>query len=235
MQVMVPDMDAASLRSQLAALNSQIGPVLDLTLAEHLLDKAECARESVAALLLAKVQALLDQCESNTSRPVSHEPDDCALEQQPQRMRLAKLLDDLSAPYKQETDQATSPLDKKLREQNEKLMGLADPLASRASEAGAQAAQESDVLPPLRAAKHLRKTQSRHASQQKVRIALDNYPKDPGPLNPHMLAVQILKEVQACSPKYLENLLVFLDGLAALEQHKSAKSKKSAPATKGKT
>lgn len=233
MQATLPDMDSAALRSQLASLNSQIGPVLDLTLAEHLLNKAECARESVATLLLAKVQTLLDQCESNASRPVSQEPDDSALEQ-PQRMRLVKLLDDLSAPYQQETDQVISPLDKKLREQNEKLMGLTDPIASRASEADAQGTEESDVLPPLRAAKHLRKTQSRRASQQKVRIALDNRPQDPGPLNPHMLAVQILKEVQACSPSYLENLLVFLDGLAALEQHKSAKPKKSPPATNGK-
>lgn len=210
--------DPTQLKTRLETWREQVGEQspLPLLLAENLFSRAEKEREAVAQKLYQRIEACLEQrgAESTVAG-------DMALEETPTETSspLAPLLEALKR--ERQTPQAAplSKLDRQLQEQNSKLLG----------EPQAEPQQENSdaVVTGLRAANRFQQYQLKHAKHRKVRIALEQRPENPGPLNPHMLAVKILNEIQAVSPAYLDRFVSYVDALNALQQSREQKNRKS--------
>lgn len=190
-----------------------------LQLAELLLERAASARDSVAALLNQKAEALLAEAEQTQAT----EPVESAIAAEEKPSPLAQLLEDFRSTD-DNNEAPVSELDKKIQEQNARWLAAAEPPIS------VQAKPETER--GLRAARQLKHQQGRNARRSKVQFALDSRPDDPGPLNPQMLAVQILSQIQSVSPGYLEHLVTYMETLAVLDQKSSAKGKKTTRAAK---
>ncbi|MFT5032575.1 MAG: hypothetical protein ACI89D_000055 [Bermanella sp.] len=240
-----PMVDPTALRDLLAQLRAQAHAKLaeqNLTLAEALLKRADTARESVAQRLYSRVQSVLETAEHILARSVSTDSGvNCSIE----TSALATLLMEMREQNRDQEEQPLGELDQKIREQNTRLMGQHS--SEQKAELSAEQLREQDsdkliqksLFPSelgkpleLRAARQFRQLQGRHAKRRKVQFALDNRPEDPGPLNPDMLAVQILRETQDASPAYLERLVSYLETLAALEQLSASRIKKTARVAK---
>ncbi len=195
-----------TLHQQLDALSEQWRDnpqPLALQTAKALLQRAAREREPVAARLVQRARQCLDAVGS----PAMSE-------------RLApESLSDLTAlvsALRHDAGQAQTPvlskLEKQIEEQNLKLLG--EEPASATAAVAETCEPETDGL---RAAQKFERNQQRHAKRKAVAIALERRPENPGPLNPHMLAVKILSELQDVSPDYLERYVSFVDALVSLE------------------
>lgn len=200
--------DSVALRRSLDQLQMQTGDAVSrqqLQLLEKLLDRADRERAAVANLLCQRASQILTDVEQILASNLEQLTVDSSAAQ---ASSLSALLSELRRDD-DNNEQPRSPLDCKIQEQNARLMKGIEPATKPA---------ETTEFIGLRAAKQLRHLQGRRASHRKVQFALDNRPENPGPLNPHMLAVQILSEIQSQSPEYLERLVSYLDTLALLDQ-----------------
>ena len=200
-----------ALLDKLRAQPQSPGLAIKLQLAELLLQQAARARESVAGVLYQRIEALLANADNPTANIDSEDKQPLATEPS----ALARLLDEFRSSGKESIPE--SELDKKILEQNARLIGAIETkpaLPAQTAERG------------LRAAHKLRHQQGRNARRDKVQFALDSRPENPGPLNPHMLAVQILSQIQSVAPGYLERLVTYMDTLAVLDQQQPFKAKK---------
>lgn len=207
--------DPTQLKADLEAWREQSGAQspLPLMLAESLLSRAEKEREAVAQKLYQRIEACLEQrC------PVASVSNEEAPSATPSP--LAPLLEALKRETQAPQPKPLSKLDQQLQEQNRKLLGE---LA-----VAPQSEESTEVTTGLRAASRFQQHQIKHAKHRKVRIALEQKPENPGPLNPHMLAVKILNEIQAVSPAYLDRFVSYIDALNALQQSREHKNRKAA-------
>ncbi len=244
--------DSARLRELIAELRAQADAERveqSLMLAEALLTRADSARESVSQLLISRAQSVLSKAEQALARPDESGENSGVRAPSP----LALLLAEMREQHSDKDEQPLGELDQKMLEQTERLVGAQkrelslEPDAESSNTAGDEPAEEHKPLqksllpieppkpPELRAARQFRQLQGRHAKRRKVQFALDNRPEDPGPLNPDMLAVQILRETQDASPAYLERIVSYLETLAALEQVGANRVKKTARAAKAES
>lgn len=204
--------------NQLSAQNNAKPMRVQLQLAGLLLQRAQGSRESVARLLYQKVEKLLESAQASPAQPNS----DSAAPEKPSS--LTQLLDELRSHNDNSSTQSLNELDRKMAEQNARLFGSVDTIAPPPA--------QTEEYRGLRAAKQLKHLQGRHAKRNKIQFALDNRPENPGPLNPHMLAVQILSQIQKVSPHYLEHLVTYMETLALLDQQSRTKLKKAPRSTK---
>ncbi|MBN51619.1 MAG: hypothetical protein CMN85_18960 [Spongiibacteraceae bacterium] len=196
-----------------------------LQLAGILLQRAETERDVVAQLLQQKVRAVLSAVEQISAAEPARPDVNKTQEPPPEKTTaLSELLQEFRSQHREHNQPPLSELDKKMQEQRVRLIPGAEPARP--------AVVEPEELSGLKAATRLKHLQGRHAKRSKVQFALDNRPENPGPLNPHMLAVQILSQIQSTSPAYLEHLVTYMETLALLDQKSSAKGKKTTRAAK---
>jgi hypothetical protein len=214
---MTEQFDPAQLKEKLSQWREQTdaaSPPLSLLLAESLLARAEGEREAVAHRLYRKADKCLQQALPSTPRPTQRATE----EQRPSPLR--QLVNTLRSDRPEPQVTPLSKLDRQLQEQNRKLFG--EP------EAAVSQIQETVNEPKgLRAASKFQQFKLINAKHRKVRIALEQKPENPGPLNPHMLAVKILNEIQAISPAYLDRLVSYMDVLNTLQHNRDVKKRKA--------
>ena len=70
----------------------------------------------------------------------------------------------------------------------------------------------------LKSARFFRESQERRYAENVVRLAVKDGPDNPGPINPHMLAIRSLSMMQSLSPNYLKHFLSYIDTVFWLEQ-----------------
>jgi hypothetical protein len=89
------------------------------------------------------------------------------------------------------------------------------------------------VGPELKSVRLFRSTWSRLSADKQLNAALDQAPKNAGPINSHMLVLRSLALMREISPDYLSRFISYVDTLVHLEQ--SVKSKAVIPkvATEG--
>ena len=214
---MTEQFDPAQLKEKLSRWREQTdaaSPPLSLLLAENLLARAEGEREAIAHRLYRKAEKCLQQAQPITPRPTQRATE----EQRPSPLR--QLVNTLRSDRPEPEVAPLSKLDRQLQKQNRKLFG--EP------EAAVSQIQETVNEPKgLRAASKFQQFKLINAKHRKVRIALEQKPENPGPLNPHMLAVKILNEIQAISPAYLDRLVSYMDVLNTLQHNRDVKKRKA--------
>ena len=211
----MPVSEHSALQQQLDTLSEQWpanAQPIALQTAKALLQRAALERESVASRLVERARHCLDAVGSPTAneRPVPDQSTD-----------LTALVSALRHDAVQAQAPVLSKLEKQIEEQNLKLLGE-KPATETVTETREP---EADGL---RAARKFERTRQRHAKRKAVAIALERRPENPGPLNPHMLAVKILSELQDVSPDYLERYVSFVDALVSLDAGIKSWNKKSA-------
>lgn len=70
----------------------------------------------------------------------------------------------------------------------------------------------------LRSARMYRESQEKLNAEKIIRMAIKSGPDNPGPINPHMLAIRSLSSMQKLSPSYLQRYLSYIDTVFWLEQ-----------------
>jgi hypothetical protein len=105
-----------------------------------------------------------------------------------------------------------------------------------ASDALAQRA-DATARPELKSVRKFRKTWSRLSTDKQLRQALDQAPRNAGPINSHMLVLRSLALMRDISPDYMNHFMSYADALLCLEQSEktvlpTAKPRRSRPATK---
>ena len=83
-----------------------------------------------------------------------------------------------------------------------------------------------------------RNTWSKLSVDRQVAQALDQAPKNAGPINSHMLVLQALTQMRDISPDYLNRFTSYVDTLLALDQAEVSKPvpvKKAAPRAAAKS
>ena len=86
----------------------------------------------------------------------------------------------------------------------------------------------------LKSFKLFRDTWARLHSERVVTQAIQSRPKNPGPLNPQMLAIKSLSTMRELSPDYLNRFVSYVDTLLWLEQSEAAMQPDKS-ASKGRT
>jgi len=70
----------------------------------------------------------------------------------------------------------------------------------------------------LKSTRLFRESQEAFNAEKVVRQAIKDGPNNPGPINPHMLAIRSLSTMQSLSPQYLKRFLSYIDTVFWLEQ-----------------
>ena len=70
----------------------------------------------------------------------------------------------------------------------------------------------------LKSTRLFRESQEKLNSEKLIRQAIKDGPDNPGPINPHMLAIRSLSTMQSLSPQYLKRFLSYIDTVFWLEQ-----------------
>ncbi|MBP6718768.1 MAG: DUF2894 domain-containing protein [Rhodoferax sp.] len=92
--------------------------------------------------------------------------------------------------------------------------------------------------PELKTSRVFRNTWSKLSVDRQVAQALDQAPKNAGPINSHMLVLQALTQMRDISPDYLNRFTSYVDTLLALDQAEVSKPvpvKKAAPRAAAKS
>lgn len=173
---------------------------VSLQVARYLLNKACVSPPVVAEKLLERARSYLAASE-NSLKAVSSKD---SLSNS--RQSLSKLLSILQQSELELPSQKLTDLEQKMQAQNERLLF-----------------EQIDASKPvkkdtgLRAAKRFEQQRQSKKKQKTLEQALQKRPDDPGPLNPEMLAVEVLKELKTVSPAYLDRQLSFIDALVQLD------------------
>ena len=92
--------------------------------------------------------------------------------------------------------------------------------------------------PELKTSRVFRNTWSKLSVDRQVAQALNQAPKNAGPINSHMLVLQALTQMRDISPDYLNRFTSYVDTLLALDQVEPSKpvpAKKAAPRAAAKS
>lgn len=120
-----------------------------------------------------------------------------------------------AASEQSQSSDRQSEFEQKLSQQEARLLGE----AARSADAGQESLpsdQQARSMIGLRASAGIKLSRKRSAKRRTIQRTFSSRPKDPGPLNPQMLALKMLDEMQAASPDYLARMLEYIDTLAAL-------------------
>lgn len=176
---------------------------VSLQVAQNLLNRAFNSPSLAADKLCERARAYIDSTEPQVEE-APQPPSSC----KPARP-FAELIDSLQKAAPELPAQRLSPLEQQMQAQSERL--LSEPV---------MASKPAVKADGLRAAQRFEQQRQRSQKRRTVEQALRKRPDDPGPLNPEMLAVEVLKELMAVSPAYLERQLSFIDALVQLEAMK---------------
>lgn len=77
--------------------------------------------------------------------------------------------------------------------------------------------------PELKSVRHFRNTWSKLSADKQVAKALDQAPKNAGPINSHMLVLRSLALMREISPDYLNRFMCYADALLCLDESGQAK------------
>ena len=123
----------------------------------------------------------------------------------------------------------------KAHEQNTSLRALVQQLERAAPENGdARVKENAGPRPELRTLRQFRDTWSKLSVDKQVAHALEQAPKNAGPINSHMLVLRSLVMMRDISPDYLNRFISYADTLLALdpgEKEKPVIAKKTAAKT----
>lgn len=118
----------------------------------------------------------------------------------------------------------------KTREQCESLAALVRKLEEATPEnIDARSVAHTDPYPELKTIRHFRDTWSKLSVDKQVTRALEQAPKNAGPINSHMLVLRSLELMRDISPDYLNRFMSYAETLLSLDQgenEKPANSKK---------
>jgi hypothetical protein len=104
------------------------------------------------------------------------------------------------------------------REQCASLTALTQQLDQHLSEhAGSSASGNPDARPELKAVRNARRTWSKLSVGKQVARALEQAPKNAGPINSHMLVLRSLALMRNVSPDYLDRFMSYADALLCLD------------------
>lgn len=79
-------------------------------------------------------------------------------------------------------------------------------------------AQEPGARTELKSVRQARSTWARLSADRQLSLALDQAPKNAGPINSHMLVLRSLALMRGISPDYLKRFMSYADTLLCLEQ-----------------
>ena len=108
---------------------------------------------------------------------------------------------------------------------------------SRGSADAVTQSTDATARPELKSVRNFRKTWSRLSTDKQLRQALDQAPKNAGPINSHMLVLRSLALMRDISPDYMNRFMSYADALLCLEQSEktalpAAKPRRARPAAK---
>ena len=83
--------------------------------------------------------------------------------------------------------------------------------------------------PELKAVRQFRNTWAKLSADQQLNRALDQAPKNAGPINSHMLVLRSLALMRDISPDYLNRFMSYADALLCLDQPLKEPSAASKP------
>jgi hypothetical protein len=130
------------------------------------------------------------------------------------RLRLATL----AAPIQSTAGERVAPADS-APPRSESLADLVRSLAQAESEKGNLGSPETHTKgPELKSVRLFRNTWSRLSADKQLNAALDQAPKNAGPINSHMLVLRSLALMRELSPDYLSRFISYADTLVHLEQ-----------------
>ncbi len=185
---------------ELAQRRAQGEAGVSLQVAQNLLGRARTSPSPAADKLCERARAYMDSTAPKVEE-ASKTPSSCKPAQ-----AFAELIESLQQAAPELPAQRLSPLEQQMQAQSERL--LSEPV---------MAPKPAIKTDGLRAAQRFEQQRQRSQKRKTVEQALRKRPDDPGPLNPEMLAVEVLKELRAVSPAYLERQLSFIDALVQLE------------------
>jgi len=124
--------------------------------------------------------------------------------------------------------------------QNSPLRALSRYLAEQShGPAPAPAAYEAAPRTELRAVRQFRSTWSKLSTQKQLHSALEQAPKNAGPINSHSLVLRSLALMRDISPDYLSRFMTYADTLLCLDEASQSKPEQTkigaAPAAAKKT
>ena len=193
----------------LAAVHS-----IQLSHLQRLLGRAERQPPAVARILQQRCEQRLRQLESTASAQSIKSNASASGHLGSPILDLVAGLNRTASEQALSSDRQ-SEFERKLSQQEGRLLGEVE----RCSDAGQKLPptdQQSQSLVGLRASAGIRLSKKRSAKRRTIQRTFSSRPKDPGPLNPQMLALKMLDEMQAASPDYLARMLEYIDTLAAL-------------------
>jgi hypothetical protein len=124
----------------------------------------------------------------------------------------------------------------KTREQCAPLSTLVRQLEQQAAE-NAEARSEINATPrfELKVIRNSRNTWAKLSVDKQVAKALQQAPKNAGPINSHMLVLRSLELMRDISPDYLNRFMSYAETLLCLDQGEKEKAEKDKPATPKKS
>jgi len=75
----------------------------------------------------------------------------------------------------------------------------------------------SNSVSELKAVRRLRESWEQYSAEQVVTQSIKDGPENPGPINPHMLAIRSLSNMRELSPHYLKRFIEYVDTLFWLD------------------
>jgi len=78
--------------------------------------------------------------------------------------------------------------------------------------------RSNPIKKELKSVRLFRESQEQLNSDKLVRRAIKEGPENPGPINPHMLAIRSLSTMQSLSPHYLKRFVSYIDTIFWLEE-----------------
>jgi hypothetical protein len=128
-----------------------------------------------------------------------------------------------SAPAEATAQAATEP-------PGDTLAGLVRALAGHGAQQAQDAAHAGTATgPELKSARLFRNTWSKLSSDRQLSQALDQAPKNAGPINSHMLVLRSLAMMREISPDYLNRFMSYAQALLCLDQMERARYAKPKP------
>lgn len=123
----------------------------------------------------------------------------------------------LCSPLSDLLDRLNQPLDAPATEPRSTFEQLVFGTTEEGTEA-AQAALPVSMHQPLKAMAKVSAGREEQALLNRIRNAIEQVPKDAGPINAHRLVSRAMAEMQTLSPAYLNRLVSYTDTLMALER-----------------
>lgn len=203
----------------------------------RLLRRAERASAGVQQILLKKLMVLITEYKEDLTQaknlhaqePIAGQAQQHSPRQQRARHLLRTLRRDLSAPSLTElTVDSAQALDDEMHasEQAAQLSQLELPIKEDRTPAHRR---------ELKAVRRYRQIAAQQKTESMVNRSLIARPQNPGPLNPHMLAIKSLTSMRDLSLPYLNRFVSYIETILWLEEEREAELKKAAATKKDKT